>query len=202
MALLYLVRSSIVPPLNAGLEGTHHERHMGFWGTSSCDRWSDRVHNLPCRQCWLDGWPRHTRHVTWWQYQISTLSKSVSVLLCFDKCLNAAGSVAVGTNSFTASWPTEHPQQLAACSFATSLSLRQFESAVFIEGSGRNRTHGKPIALFCPLILESWTKPRGSRRVSSWLVSASLSGSGKKLSNACRWWNLRPICDRSLVRLI
>lgn len=30
MALLYLVRSSIVPPLNAGLEGTHHERHMGF----------------------------------------------------------------------------------------------------------------------------------------------------------------------------
>lgn len=122
--------------------------------------------------------------------------------LCFDKCLNAAGSVAVGTNSFTASWPTEHPQQLAACSFATSLSLRQFESPVFIEGSGRNRTHGKPIALFCPLILESWTEPRGSRRVSSWLVSASLSGSGKKMSNACRWWNLRPICDRSLVRLI
>ena len=79
MALLYLVRSSIVPPLNAGLEGTHHERHMGFWGTSGCDRWSDRVHNLPCRQCWLDGWPRHTRHVTWWQYQVSTLSKSVSV---------------------------------------------------------------------------------------------------------------------------
>ena len=30
MALLYLVRSSIVPPLNAGLEGTHHERRMGF----------------------------------------------------------------------------------------------------------------------------------------------------------------------------
>lgn len=106
---------SVHPNVNAGLEGTHHERRMGFWGTSSCDRWSDRVHNLPCRQCWLDGWPRHTRHVTWWQYQVSTLSKSVSVLLCFDKCLNAAGSVAVGTNSFTASWPTEHPQQLAAC---------------------------------------------------------------------------------------
>ena len=104
MALLYLVRSSIVPPLDLKAPPAVADEVTGYtiYLADSAGSTVDRV---------TLGW---TCHMMTLHDSTKSQHSAKVFLFCtlrFDKCVDASGSVAVGTNSFTASWPTDHPQQ-------------------------------------------------------------------------------------------